>query len=684
VKKSKKHETPAGLKVAGFARAKKLDPAWLKKLSITDAAFGGIAAVRIPYGSEDGYETAVRFRLAMKGPGRFRWEKGSKPTLFGLWRLKTMVAKGFVVLDEGESDTLTLWSQKIPALGLPGAASWREEWAKYFRDFKKIFVIIEPDRGGETVLRWLSTSSIRDRVSLVRLKGAKDPSELYLKDPPGFKRAFQKALDEAEPWSDKGQPKPDASDSNQDGSQATRLANLVTVPDLFHADDRPYATVTVAGHRENWAINSQRFKQWLTRTHYEKEKEIPNTQAITEALNVIGGKALFDGREAPVFTRVAGHDGKIYVDLADPAWRAVEISADGWHLVTEPPVRFRRSRGMLALPEPVSGGDVNELASYVNFGSDDDKLLASSWLVTALRPQGPYPILALHGEQGSGKSTAARILRSLIDPSTASVRSAPRDVRDLMISATNSHVISLDNMSHLEPWLSDALCRLSTGGGLSTRQLFTDDEEVVFNAMRPQLLNGIGEVTARGDLMERTVLLYLPAIDEDRRESEEDFWRHFEKARPRILGGLFTAAAAALREYPSVKLEELPRMADFAKWATAAEPTLGAKSGAFAKAYARNRRNANDVVLESSPLAALVMKLAAQEEGWKGTASELLDELISSRGSDHSHGSLPKSANGLSASLKRLAPNLRTNGIGVYFNRESGTGRRIVSIKAIE
>lgn len=670
----------SGLTLATFAREKRLNLSWLKKLGLADSTFAGVNAVRIPYGGIDGYESAIRFRLDMQGSDRFRWEKGAKPCLYGLWRLKKMTGKGYVVLPEGESDTLTLWMHKLPALGLPGANSWRDEWAEDLCPFAKIFVVVEPDRGGETVLRKFSVSDIRDRVYVVRLTGAKDPSELYLKNRGRFADLFQAALDKAEPWSEKHAPKSEAPEKA--GSKAKRLVDLVNVKDLFHTNDRAYATVTVRDHRENWAVTSQKFKQWLTGSFYEKYKQIPDTQSITEALNVINGKALFGGCETPVFTRVAEYDGKIYIDLSDKKWRVAEISAEGWRIVPESPVRFHRSRGMQWLPEPAPDGSIRELASFVNFASAHDRLLALSWMVTALKPRGPYPILALHGEQGSGKSTAARIFRSLVDPNTASVRSAPRDARDLMITATNSHVISLDNLSHIEPWLSDALCRLATGGGFSTRQLYTDDEEVIFDAMRPILLNGIGEVTARGDLMERTVLLYLPVIEETRRESEDDFWKRFEKVRPHILGGLFTALSAALREYPSVKMEELPRMADFAKWATAAECALNFKKGAFMMAYGKNRQNANDVVLESSPLAVLVLNLA-EGDGWEGTASELLAELTSTGGNERSLG-FPKSPKGLSSALRRLAPNLRAAGVGIYFNREGGTGRRSIRIRNID
>src|SRR5262249_28732422 len=144
--------------------------------------------------------------------------------------------------------------------------------------------------------------------------------------------------------------------------------------------------------------------------------------------------------------------------------------------------------------------------------------------VAALRPTGPYPFLYLLGEQGSAKSSATQIIRDLIDPFKAPLRTTPRDERDLYIAANNGRVIAYDNVSRLEPWLSDALCRLATGGGFSTRTLYTDYEEVLFDMQRPILMNGIEEVANRGDFLERAIMITLPSISESKRKDEATFW----------------------------------------------------------------------------------------------------------------------------------------------------------------
>jgi hypothetical protein len=162
---------------------------------------GGKAVVAIPYQDANGEEAEVRFRLALgKEQDRFRWRRGSKPILYGLWRLRKSGMRPYIFLPEGESDTQTLWLHKFPALGLPGANGWKEGWAAYLDNFERIYVPIEPDHGGEAVLRWLSNSKIRNRVRLVKLIRAKDISELYLSDPDGFVPNLKSAMQSAQSW----------------------------------------------------------------------------------------------------------------------------------------------------------------------------------------------------------------------------------------------------------------------------------------------------------------------------------------------------------------------------------------------------------------------------------------------------------------------------------------------------
>ena len=234
--------------------------------------------------------------------------------------------------------------------------------------------------------------------------------------------------------------------------QADILIDIAQAAELFHTPDGTgFADLDIGGHRETWPIRSKGFRRWLARRYFEQTDGAPNSESLQAALNVMP--------ERIVHVRVGGLDDRIYLDLCDETWRAVEIAGDGWRVIDTPPVRFRRSAGMLPLPIPVAGGSF---------------ILIVAWTLAALRDRGPYPVLALFGEHGTAKSTVARILRALIDPNTVPLRALPREDRDLYITATNGRVLVFDNVSFLADWISDTLCRLSTGGGFATRQLYTD------------------------------------------------------------------------------------------------------------------------------------------------------------------------------------------------------------------
>jgi hypothetical protein len=467
------------------------------------------------------------------------------------------------------------------------------------------------------------------------------------------------------------------------GSQATRLVALAADAELWHTpDDEAYATIVVEGHREHHPLTSKHFRRWLRGKFYRETRAAPGSQAVQDALGVLEAQAVFEGPEHSVFVRVAEHAGKIYIDLANPTWEAVEVSKNGWTVAANLPVKFRRPRGLKALPRPIRGGKLKRLRQFVNLADDDAWALLLAWLVMALCPHGPYPLLILHGGQGAAKSTLARVLKALIDANIAPLRAQPRDERDLLIAAENGWLLAFDNLSHLPQWLSDALCRLATGGGLGTRELYADREEVIFSALRAVILTGITELATRSDLLDRAIILYLTDISEDERKEEKEFWNEFAQAAPQILGALLTAVCTALRRVEKVKLPRLPRMADFARWATAAEPALGLEPGAFMAAYAENRQTGHSLALEASPIATSVQKLLEDVNTWQGTARQLLVRLADSvtelvrrdRG-------WPKNERSLSQELRRLVPNLRAVGVGVRFWRAEDKARtRFITI----
>jgi hypothetical protein len=194
-------------------------------------------------------------------------------------------------------------------------------------------------------------------------------------------------------------------------------------------------------------LRSKRFGAWLRQHYYERTWDAPSPAALNAAFNVLEARAQFDGPQRKVSVRRAEQDGLIYLDLADEFWHCVEIGPNGWRIAEDPPVRFRRSAGMQPLPIPLRGGSIEALASFLNLASDYDFALVVAWLLGALRAGGPYPVLAIAGEQGSAKTVLSKLLRAVIDPSVAPVRALPRDERKLFIAASHSHVLAFDNLS---------------------------------------------------------------------------------------------------------------------------------------------------------------------------------------------------------------------------------------------
>jgi len=306
--------------------------------------------------------------------------------------------------------------------------------------------------------------------------------------------------------------------------------------------------------------------------------------------------------------------------------------------------------------------------------------LVVSWILAALRSRGPYPVMVVAGEQGTAKSTFSAIVRELVDPNGAPLRTVPRSERDAYIAACNGHVLAFDNVSHLSQGISDTFCQLSTGGAFATRTLYTDSEESLFSAARPSILNGIVDFVDQPDLTERSIFLKLKPIPDELRRPKEELDADFAKACPQILGALLDAMVEGLKRLPEFRLEQYPRMADFAKWAAACE-TAFRPAGTFIAAYEQNRKGANEQVLDVDSVADAVRTLIDRAGQWHGTASQLLaalSEIVGERTANSR--SWPSTAQGLSGRLARATPVLRSVGIHIENRREGKDRARMIHI----
>jgi hypothetical protein len=470
-----------------------------------------------------------------------------------------------------------------------------------------------------------------------------------------------------------------AADAETDAARLVRLGSEGV--ELFHDPaGMPYVWVTAAGRRECHPLRSRWFIKRVKRQFYEESRRTPSAETFKSALDILE----FEADQGPcreVFVRraeVADPDDPTrvvsFLDLADGSGQAVMMSRDGWQIVDDPSVPFLRPPGMLPLPQPERGGSLDELWGFLNLGLRD-RVLVVAFVTACLRPRGPYTVLIVFGEQGSTKSTFCAVLRRLVDPHSAPLRNLPRDERDLLISAVHSGLLVFDNVSYLSETMSDALCRIATGSGFSTRRLFTDDEEVHFAAVRPVVVNGIEETASRGDLLQRALLVELPGIGGAARRTETSFWDEFQAAHPRLLGAVLDAVVGGLAALPKTTLERLPRMADFGLWGEAVCRALGLPPGEFLAAYEDNQARAEGLTLESSPVGTAILTLMADRPPWAGTAARLLSELGELVDSSQRRKGWPSSPKGMGSALRRVAPALRAHGIDVAFDRETDKGR---------
>ncbi|MBL8435372.1 MAG: hypothetical protein JNL99_10590 [Zoogloea sp.] len=444
------------------------------------------------------------------------------------------------------------------------------------------------------------------------------------------------------------------------------------------AEGAGVALIEIEGRQEVHLLTSSGLDRWLRGQVYAAHKVGIPDQAMKTAIATLGAVGTFEGPEVQTHLRCAKQGDAYYIDLCDDGWRAVRIAAGEWSLLDRSPVHFIRTAGARPLPQPGARGNVNLLWKHLNVPKDARPLVVT-WLLDAMRPDTPYPVLELAGEMGSSKSTTQRRLRALIDPVAVPLRGAPKCVEDIHIAAANAQVCSFENLSSLSQDMQDALCILSTGGGYATRQLYTNGEEHVITSKRPVMLNGINGVATAPDLIERVITVELPTIAAAKRQDEQSMEAAWLRDYPAIFTGLLTLFAEALEMLPKVEIPEgmQKRMLDYQRLGEAVCMALGGKAGEFSQRLDSMHGDSLARGLESYGVAVGIQILAARPEGreWEGTYLQLLAELNKMPEIDRSNW--PRSPRHLSGQLKRIAPGLRRAGVRIEAAGRGRTGAKV-------
>ncbi len=663
-----------------------------------------------PYHDEEGQLLFECVRLEPKGfrqrrpdpSGRNGWTwnlKDTRRVLYRLPQLRAAIERGETVFFvEGEKDADNLHRFGLAATCNPmGAGKWDKEYSESLRGAKLVLIPDNDDPGRSHVERIAgSLRGIAASLQRLNLPGLPEKGDVSDWLAAGGTKEELLALAAEAP---RCLTKPERSEKpakgrrrgNSDGeeglSTAQELVLIGRKTERFHStgENEAMARVPVTrqvngkphSHNETWPVRSSAFRQWLTREFYQQTERVPTSQAMEDALRVLEGDCRFEGVGRPLSVRVAGVENDpqtLWIDLTNDLWQAVRVTPAGWEIVADPPILFRRYALGNPQAEPVRGGSLDRLRDFLNIRDENAWVQLVVWLVAALLPDIAHPVLVVHGEQGCAKSTLMRLLSALIDPSKTPLRVEPRDVGEWVQAGQHSLMVTLDNVSKLPPWLSDAICRAVTGEGFSKRQLYTDGEDVIITFRRVIALTGIEVVAQRADLLDRSILLALTPILPDKRRSETEVLKEFETARPALLGALLDTVANVLAILPSVQLARMPRMADFARVGVAVERALHWPDGTFLQAYAANVAAQHEEALEASPFALALRSFMQERSEWTGTATELLAALEPHKSISDAAREWPKTPKSASGQLKRLAPNLRAIGLD-YTQHRSGQAR---------
>ena len=443
-------------------------------------------------------------------------------------------------------------------------------------------------------------------------------------------------------------------------------------------DGTPYADVYIAGRRETVPIRGKSLARRIQHGHYLRNGSPMKPAALKEHLAGLEAEADFHGVERDVFLRTARYNDRLYIDLCDAAWRAIEIDRMGWRIVAKSPVRFLRSSATRALPEPVSGGSIDELWKFVRIADPGDQTLVVAHLLSILGAVQPTPILYLVGGQGTAKSAATALLRRLVDPNVVGLKTLPRSEQDLFVAAQQSRVLSFDNLSDISNPMSDALCRIVTGGAFGSRRYWTHGEEAILAACNPIICNGITMAFTRPDLLDRTICVRVDKLRDGDRKPNTEISSDFDRAHPAMLGALCTALSNGLAQESKVALPSLPRMADFAAWALACEAGFAAGPGIL-DAYHKNIEAAVEDAVDDDDVGKRIRNLMTLGAIWEGTAT-MLDDALRRASVTPVPRSWPGSPRALADHLRRLEPALAKLLVEISFARKGHNRERVITI----
>ncbi|MSU54553.1 MAG: hypothetical protein EXS48_01800 [Candidatus Staskawiczbacteria bacterium] len=451
--------------------------------------------------------------------------------------------------------------------------------------------------------------------------------------------------------------------------------------DFFHDQYKEPHVVIYENGMEIVKLRSKNFKRWLAHHVYKKIRVVLNSNTMKSTIQILEGKAIYESPLHVLNVRVAWHEGALWYDLGDG--NAVKTTKEGWSIVEQPPILFYRFAHQKPQVHPVREGNLDDILPFFNLKNKEDQILLNAIIVSSFIPDFPHTISAIYGPQGSAKSTTHRLLKRLIDPSQIETLSPPENLKELIQIASHHWLIFFDNLSWMQGWLSDAFCRICSGDSFSKRELFSDDDDIVYSFRRVLGFNGINLMASKPDLLDRSILLGLEPIPDEKRRKEKEVLDEFERIKPATLGAIFDVLVKALNEKEKVNLSHLPRMADFTDWGCAIARAMGNTEHDFLSAYNANISQQHEEAIDANPVGTAIIKFMENKDRWEDTATRLLAELnhvAIQLGINNKSNIWPREANWVWRKINIVLVNLKAHGIIVS---KSKHGKRNITIEKV-
>jgi hypothetical protein len=439
---------------------------------------------------------------------------------------------------------------------------------------------------------------------------------------------------------------------------------------------KAYAVIDDGGNAYVLAVGSKKLNAIISGIARHDGTTL-SKRALGDLNEVLAAYAEQYGVVREVWLRVAPVDGGIEIDMGDDAHTRINIAPGRVTIVAAGSnVLFYRTANSKAMVMPAQDGNLKLLTKYLNV-NPTDALLLTAWIsYTIAHPKLPtakYPILALQGNQGSGKtSLCENIIIRIIDPSAIGVQVFPSSAKDLAIAGQNAHVLCFDNLRSFKDDMADMLCIAATGGTITTRQLYTDADQQAIRLHVPLVLNGIHAFVDQPDLAQRCLTMHLKPIAESKRKSETELAKELDADLPAIMRGIFDLIAGIFTHLPNIKVTDPARMIDFVKWLAAMEMVEGAPAGTYQSLYSETLQQGQLDALMDNPLSATIMMMVDDHKGdsWSGTPVDLLSKLnkLVDQSTQRSR-EWPQNPIALSKRISALQAGLLSQGIKVELTR---------------